>query len=185
MRVDRRRILQTVALAALGCQFEVGCKSSGKEAVAYTSVDQPFSEPVFKAFEAQAGIRVRAVFDTEETKSTGVVNRLIAESSAPQADVFWSGDPVRPFLLAKRGLIEPYVSSAAADIPAALKAPDGTWTGFASRARVLLVNKNRLSGDPPRSIRDLSEPRFKGQVALANPIFGTTTMHVAALSVVW
>ena len=44
-------------------------------------------------------LTVRAVFDTEENKSTGIVNHLIAEAFAPQADVFWSGDPVRPFLL--------------------------------------------------------------------------------------
>src|SRR5678815_3266911 len=65
------------------------------------------------------------------------------------------------------------------------KADVGAWTGFAARARVLLVNRKRLAGDIPRSIRDLAEPRHKGQIALANPVFGTTTMHVAALSVVW
>src|SRR5262245_56960033 len=74
----------------------VACKSSAREVVVYTSVDQPFSQPVFEAFEKQSGIKVRAVYDTEETKSTGVVNRLIAEANSPQADVFWSNDPVRP-----------------------------------------------------------------------------------------
>jgi hypothetical protein len=60
---------------------------------------------VFRAFEKESGIAVRAVFDTEETKSTGVLNRLVAEAGTPQADVFWSGDPVRPFLLVKRGRV--------------------------------------------------------------------------------
>jgi len=186
MRIVRRDFLGATAVSGLAAGLGIGCKSAAKEVIAYTSVDQPFSEPVFKAFEAQFGVRVRGVFDTEETKSTGVVNRLLAEAAAPQADVFWSGDPVRPFLLAKRGLVERYASPAAAVLPAAFKAADGTWTGFAARARVLLVNKNRLSGaEPPRSIQDLAAPRFKGQVALANPIFGTTTMHVAALCVAW
>src|SRR5258705_172642 len=83
-------------------------------------------EAVFKAFEEQSGISARAVYDTEETKSTGVVNRLIAEAGNPQADVFWSGDPVRPFFLTKRGIVEPYVSPNAADVPGQFKAPDGT-----------------------------------------------------------
>jgi hypothetical protein len=56
------------------------CRSSSKDVVVDTSVDQPFSQPVFAAFEKQTGIHVRAVYDTEETKSTGVVNRLIAEA---------------------------------------------------------------------------------------------------------
>lgn len=32
---------------------------------------------------------------SEEAKSTGLLNRLIAERERPQADVFGSGDPVR------------------------------------------------------------------------------------------
>jgi iron(III) transport system substrate-binding protein len=88
--------------------------------------------------------------------------------------------------MAKRGLAEPYLSPNAAGIPAAFKAEDGTWTGFAARARVLLVNKTRVaSGERPKSIKDLTDPRWKGQVAIANPLFGTTTMHAAALFTAW
>jgi iron(III) transport system substrate-binding protein len=170
-----------VALTAIGA-----CKSSSNEVVVYTSVDQVFSEPVFRAFERESGVRVRAVFDTEETKSTGVLNRLIAEADRPQADVFWSGDPVRPFLLIKRNLVEPYVSPNASGLAEGLRAADGTWTGFAARARVLLVNKNKVGKeDLPKSIRDLADPRWKGQTTIANPLFGTTTMHVAALFAAW
>jgi iron(III) transport system substrate-binding protein len=164
----------------------VACKSSAREVVVYTSVDQPFSQPVFEAFETKTGIKVRAVYDTEETKSTGVVNRLIAEAGSPQADVFWSNDPVRPFLLVDRKLVVPYQSPSAAGIPAAFKAADGTWTGIAARARVLLVNTTKVPADQrPRSIRDLADEKWKGQTAIANPLFGTTTMHVAALFAAW
>lgn len=164
----------------------VSCTKRKNEVVVYTSVDQVFSEPVLRAFERETGINVRAVFDTEETKSTGVLNRLIAEAQNPQADVFWSGNPVRPLQLVKRGLVEPYVSPQAAGLPASARAADGTWTGFAARARILLVNKSRVPpGEMPRSIRDLANPRWRGQTTIANPLFGTTTMHVAALFSVW
>jgi iron(III) transport system substrate-binding protein len=126
------------------------------------------------------------LFDTEETKSTGVLNRIIVEAEHPQADVFWSGDPVRPFVLVGRGLVEPYHSPNAAGLPRGFRAQDGTWTGFAARARVLLVNDELVSeADTPRSIRDLADPRWKGRTAMANPLFGTTTMHVAALFSAW
>ncbi len=160
--------------------------SDGAVVVVYSSVDQIFSEPVFRHFEEQTGVRVRAVYDTEETKSTGVLNRLIAEAENPQADVFWSGDPVRPFLLIDRGLVEPYVSPQAQGIPQEFKDAQGTWTGFAARARVLLINRKRLGDRPlPRSVRDLADPRWRGEAAIANPVFGTTTMHVAALFSSW
>ena len=177
----RRRVL--VAAGVLMC---FACKRGAKEVVVYTSVDQPFSEPIFKEFEKRSGMKVLAVYDTEETKSTGVVNRLIAEARQPQADVFLSGDPMRPFLLIKRGLVQPYPSPAAASVPAHFRAPDGTWTGSAARARILLVNKQKVSAaEMPKSVRDLAAPRWKGQTALANPLFGTTTMHVAALFGAW
>ncbi len=171
---------RALAISLLLCS--AGCKRAASEVVAYTSVDQVFSEPVFRDFERSSGIAVKAVFDTEEAKSTGVLNRLLAEAQSPHADVFWSGDPVRPFLLVKRGLAQPYVSPQAASIPASFKAADGTWTGFAARARILLVNTKRVpAGELPHSVRDLASARWKGQTAIANPCFGTTTMHAAAL----
>lgn len=191
----RRYLIRAASLAALlasllSLALQAACDScrsqAASEVVVYTSVDQVFSDPVLRAFERESGIAVRAVFDTEETKSTGVLNRLIAESKAPQADVFWSGDPVRPFLLIKRELVEPYQATNAAAIPATFRASDGTWTGSAARVRVLLVNTNLVAADSgPTSIRDLTDPRWKGRVTIANPLFGTTTMHVAAWFSVW
>ena len=163
-----------------------GCRSGPDEVVPYCSVDQVFAEPILRGFEQRSGVTVRGVFDTEETKSTGVVNRLIAESDHPQADVFWSGDPVRVSLLVRRGLVEPYVPADAGAVPARFRAADGTWTGVGARARVLLVNTTRVPRDAmPRSLDALVDPRWRGQVAIANPLFGTTTMHAAALFAVW
>jgi len=164
--------------------FGLGCQRKN-EAVIYTSVDQVVAEPILDAFEKQSGLRVRAVFDTEETKSTGVLNRLVAEGNRPQADVFWSGDPVRPFILMHHGFVAPYVSPNAQDVPPSFKAANGEWTGFAARARVLLVNKNLVPNGPPKSILDLADARWKDKTAIANPLFGTTTMHVAALFAAW
>jgi len=171
-------VFAAAVLLATGCQRK-------NEVVVYTSVDQVVAEPILDDFERRSGLRVRAVFDTEETKSTGVLNRLIAEGNRPRADVFWSGDPVRAFVLMNRGFVQPYVSPNAADIPPAFKAANGDWTGFAARARILLVNKNLVPSNPPKSIRDLADARWKDKTAIANPLFGTTTMHVAALFASW
>lgn len=157
-----------------------------QEVVIYTSTDQVFSEPVLKEFEKRTGIKVRMVFDTEETKSTGLVNRLIAEKDAPKCDVFWSNDPLRVEILKQKGVLAPYRSPQARDIPSRFKDPEGYWTGFSGRIRVILVNKDLVKPlDYPHSIYDLLDPRWKGQFALANPLFGTTSFHLASLFVVW
>ena len=158
------------------------CGDNANQVVVYTSVDQIFSEPVLKDFESSSGITVKVVYDTEETKSTGVVNRLIAEKNNPQCDVFWSGDPLRAIMLKNKGVTSPYQPEVANDIDIVFKGPGHHWTGFSARARVLIYNKGLLSGaDVPQSIFDLAKEKYKGKVAIANPLFGTTTFHIAAL----
>ncbi len=167
------------ALLAIGS----GCRPApSAQVVVYTSVDDVFSRPVAERFQQETGIRVRLVPDTEETKSTGLVNRLIAEKDRPVADVFWSGDPVRAALLKAKGVTAAYHSPQAQGLPALYSDPEGHWTGFSARARVLIYNTGLVKkGAEPRSVLDLVTPRFKGKACIANPLFGTTSMHAAAL----
>ncbi len=173
-------LLPVLALAVLS-----GCTESEKDAavvIVYTSVDDVFARPVAESFTDETGSEVRLVPDTEETKSTGLLNRLIAEKSRPVADVFWSGDPVRAGILKRHAVSQSYRSPQAKDLPARFSDPEGYWTGFSARARVLIYNRNAVDeGQEPKSVMDLLAPRFKGKACIANPLFGTTSMHAAAL----
>jgi iron(III) transport system substrate-binding protein len=160
------------------------CRSaSSNTVVVYVSEDQVFSEPILKDFERETGITVKSVFDTEESKSTGVMNRLIAEKNNPQADVYWANEPVRADALKRRGVSTPYVSPSADGIADQFKDPDHYWTGFSARARLLLVNTK--STIKPASVMAYTDPSAKGRAAIANPLFGTTTAYVAALFTLW
>ncbi len=185
--LGRRTGLLSAAVAVVlagGCHG--GSSGTRQRVVVYTSVDQVFSAPVLRHCEQATGLQVQAAYDTEETKSTGLLNRLLAEAKHPQADLFWSNDPVRPFVLARRGLLARYRPRGADRLPPAFRSEEGLWTGLAARARVLLVNTDRVPAEAtPSSVRDLIDPRWRGQVAIANPLFGTTTVHVAALFTVW
>ena len=166
--------------------FFVGCKGkdSGEqqEVVVYTSLDKVFSQPILEAFEKKTGIKVLDVYDSEATKTTGLVNRLIAEKDAPQADVFWNSETGRTIVLKQKDVLAKYVSPSAADIPSTFKDPDGYWTGFAARCRILIYNTDLLrEKDLPESIFELTERKWKSKIALAYPLFGTTATHVAAL----
>src|SRR5258708_33914620 len=98
------RVAVVCALALLGC----GTKRQDAVTI-YVSEDRVFSEPILKDFEKETGIRVRAVYDTEEAKSTGVMNRLLAEKSNPQADVYWATEPVRADVRRQQGLSDPFM----------------------------------------------------------------------------
>ena len=172
-----------VAVAALvGCRGSEQSASAERTVTIYVSTDRVFSEPVLRGYEKRTGVRVNAVYDTEETKSTGLANRLIAEQARPQADVFWSNEPVRTLILKSRDVLAPYKSPSAQGIPSVLVDPDGYWTGFSARIRVIAYNTRSVKPDEaPRSIFDLADAKWRGQVAIADPRFGSTSFHVAAL----
>lgn len=158
----------------------VGAQST---VVVYVSEDQVFSEPILKDFERDTGIRVKAVYDTEETKGTGVMNRLIAEKHNPQADVYWANEPIRAEVLKQRAISATYRSPNSEGIPAAFKDSESYWTGFSARARVFIVN--RKARFKPESLNAYIDPKLAGKGIIANPLFGTTATHVAVLFTVW
>ena len=164
-----------------------GCRSqetpnAARTVTVYVSTDRVFSEPVLRGYEERFGVKVHAVYDTEETKSTGLANKLLAEKARPQADVFWSNEPVRTLVLKSRDVLASYRSPSAAGIPAALVDPDGYWTGFSARIRVLAYNTKAVTAkEAPQSVFELADPKWRGQVAIADPRFGSTSFHVAAL----
>jgi iron(III) transport system substrate-binding protein len=155
---------------------------SARQVTAYVSADRPFSEPVLREYERRSGVRVDVVYDTEETKSTGLANRLLAEQARPRADVFWSNEPVRTLVLKSKGVLAPYRSPSAEGIPVALLDAEGFWTGFSARIRVIAYNTKLVKPDEaPQSVFDLADQKWRGQVAMADPRFGSTSFHVAAL----
>ncbi|MFN2252025.1 MAG: extracellular solute-binding protein, partial [Anaerolineae bacterium] len=173
----------SLTFAASGCSGSSEAPTADREVVVYASVDQNYAEPVLEAFEAETGIRVRPVYDVEAAKTTGLVNRLMAESDAPIADVWWSGEFAQTVELADSGVLAPYAAPASDDIPAGFVSPEALWTGFGGRARVLLVNTDLLDpSEYPESIFDLVDGDIAPeQVGIAHPVFGTTAAQAAAL----
>ncbi len=167
----------------LSVLLSVACSTPRDEVVVYVSEDQVFSEPILKDFERATGIKVKAVYDTEEAKSTGAMNRLIAEKNNPRADVYWANEPIRAEVLKQKGISSSYVSPNAKGIPPVFKDPGGHWTGFSARARVLIVNES--VEDRPGTILAYTDPRWKGKAVITNPLFGTTTAEIAALFTIW
>ncbi|MDP7640370.1 MAG: extracellular solute-binding protein [Candidatus Hydrogenedentes bacterium] len=154
------------------------------EVVVYASLDELYSRPILEEFERVTGIRARVRYDSEASKTTGLVNRLIAERNRPGADVYWSNELIQTVRLKQEGLLAPYASHMAQEFPAHFKDPEGYWTGFAARARVIIYNTD-LVDDPPRSLQDFTDAEWKGLAAIANPLFGTTAAHAAALFAAW
>jgi len=177
-----------VILAVSGACKRDGEVPNSDPLVLYCSVDEAFARNVIEAYQQRTGQRVSTIFDTEAGKTTGLVNRISSEAASgrPRADVFWSSELFNTILLGRKGLLQPYDSPAAADIPQRYRDPEHRWTALAARARVLAFDPKRTNAsDIPNRWEDLAEPASARRFTLANPLFGTTRGHVAAMFALW
>ena len=169
-------------------------RSSGSlEVVVYAAQDQVYAEPLLREFEKETGIKVKAVYDSEAVKTVGLANRLLAEHSHPQCDVFWGNEEMRTRQLAAQSVFRETIG----------------WTAFGNRSRRIVINtnfvqlvgtrstasqtfpdKNGTGWNPslpaaPKSLLELTNEIWRGKVALAFPQFGTTATHFHALRQLW
>lgn len=205
----RRGFIKASGALAIGTL--AACRRPGAPArdalIVYCSADAEIAQPVFEAFTAATGVPVRPVLDTEATKTTGLVNRLLSERAAPKADAWWSSEPFGTIKLAKAGVLQRFRAARAEDAmkptwhtrwPEELRdisrdesgsTDRPLWYGLGSRLRVTvyhtgLVKPADLPTDPstaPGTLGQLTLNRFKGRVAIARPQFGTTRGHMALI----
>ncbi len=184
-RITAISLCLAVALAVLPLCLFLSCSKSsdsdGRKVVLYCSVDQEVAEPIIAEFEKQSGIKVLARFDTEASKTVGLVQKIKAEAASPVADVFWSSEIFHTIRLAQDSLLAPYSSDATRGWPALYADADGRWYGFALRARVIAYSTDRVSAeDAPKSIENVLDGKWKGRLVMASPEFGTTGGDVAS-----
>jgi iron(III) transport system substrate-binding protein len=173
------RLLRVLLLAPLAACFAACAKEP--DVVLYCSLDQVFSEDLVRKFEEQSGLDVRVEFDVEAAKTVGLVMRLREERARPRCDVFWNNELAHTVALAEDGLLQPYDSPSAADIPDEFRDPQRRWTAFAARARVFIVNTKLADPAKIHGLADLADPQWKGKVCMARPLTGTTLTHATAL----
>jgi iron(III) transport system substrate-binding protein len=160
----------------------VGCSKSDRRVVVSCAQDRDFATGLFADFEKLHGLTVAPKFDTEANKSVGLAAELVAEKDRPRCDVHWNNEILATIRLARQGIYERYESRQLAGFPAWSKASDGTWQAFAARARVLIVNTQLVPEvERPKSILELTDPKWKGKVAIAKPLYGTTATQAACL----
>ena len=180
-----------LAAVLVGLACVAGCSDgdsakpgTSQSLVLYTSVDEPYARPVINEFTKRTGIKVDIQTDTEATKSAGLAARLEAERDNPRADVWWGNEVFHTIRLAEAGVLAPYASPAAANVPAKFKDPGGRWAGAGLRARVIALHGEDVK-DAKVSLDTLLDPTHRGRIAIARPTAGTTGGHVASLYVLW
>ena len=181
----------SVAVALFGCarsnpDTTAPAHTETQRIVLYTSVDDELARSIIERFEKETGVTVDILGDTEATKTTGLVTRLMSEKDSPRCDVWWSSEPMGTILLGSAGVLEPGAmrESVAESWPSELRARDWSWVGTALRSRVVVYAPGRVD-EPPTSMHELMDPKYKGRLGMARPQFGTTRFQMVMLAGSW
>jgi len=134
----------------------------------YTAYDADQAQVYIEAFEAS-----HPEIDVEWVRlSSGeVYTRLLAESSNPQASLWFGGSNTSHIAAAKAGLLEPYTESLAWQyISPQFKDPEGLWIGLYVGYIGFVSNTEFLAdvgAEAPTSWADLLKPEFEGEITIA------------------
>jgi len=178
-------VASAVVLLASGIGLSLIRSTSGgpSSLVVYCAHDSVYSQQILDKFQRQTGVSVSIRFDTEATKSLGLVNLLIREKNHPRCDVFWNNQVLGTLDLQQQGVLLPYKGPGYERIPETFKDPDGHWAGFAGRMRVSIINTDALPAD-----ENLLKTKLAGdlsRMAIAKPLYGTTLSHYSLLWHLW
>lgn len=162
MTVSRRFALGLVAAATLTATTAM---AQDKVLNLYSARHYQTDEGMYEAFTRTTGIKINRV----DADDAGILARLRAEGAASPADVVMLVDAARLAVADSQGLFQP-IKSAKLDaaIPANLRAaatPDGvTWTGFSTRARVIVYDPKRVKAEDVATYEQLADPKLKGMI---------------------
>ena len=134
----------------------------------YTSTPQDQAQKISELFTAQTGIKVQLFRSGGEA----VMTRFLTEQDAGKvaADVVTTSDTAPFNALARGGKLLAFTPKGADTVPASAKSADGTWISQRLNLVVPAFRTDKVK-DPPTSWKDLADPKFKGQLVIADPAF--------------
>ena len=159
----RFRFAPLVAAALAATAFTASAQD--KVLNVYSARHYQTDEVMYDTFTRTTGIKINRV----DADDAGIVARLRAEGAASPADIVLLVDAARMAAADAQGLFQP-IKSAKLDaaIPANLRAAptaDGvTWTGFSTRARVIVYDPTRVKAADVATYEQLADPKLKGTI---------------------
>jgi iron(III) transport system substrate-binding protein len=135
---------------------------SGADVLIVYSRDRDLAEPLFKQFERQTGISIRARWGDP----IDLAEAIIADGDKSPADVYYG--PLSDALgaLSAAGRLTRLSDQQLNRVPAQYRSPGGTWVGTAGRAHAVFYNTDKLRPDQlPDSILGFTDPAWRGRIA--------------------
>lgn len=143
----------------------------------YSGRSKSLVDPIIRQFEKDTGIEVKVSY----ANTTQLANKLMIEGEKTSASLFWAQDAGALGAVSKKGLFAKLPESVFTKVPKTFRHSDGMWVATSGRARVIAYSPERVLIDVlPKSVFDLTQPKWKGKVGWA-PLNASFQAFVTAM----
>ena len=154
----RQTLLASLTLSALSMPL-----LAAEEVVVYTARIDELIKPVFDAYTAKTGVKVKFITD----KEAPLMARLKAEGENTPADLLITVDAGNLWQAEQEGVLKPLKSTVIEqNIPAQYRSSTGSWTGLSLRARTIVYSSARVKPEELSTYEALADPTWAGRLCL-------------------
>ena len=165
MRSGGHRVRRALTGVLLGAMLLAGaCTSDDPPLTIYSGREEELMDALLERFADRSDVDLEVRYGD----STDLALLIAEEGENSPADVFLSQSPGSVGFLDGQGLLSALPEAELSRVRTGFRADDGRWVGLTARQRVLVYNPDLVSQDElPESVFDLTQPRYRGRVALA------------------
>lgn len=169
--------MKTIFACSLAIALMLPGLATAKELTIYSGRGEALVGPIIKQFEADTGVKVKVRY----AGTSEIAALLNEEGDKSPADVFWAQDG------GALGAVAPLFADLPAEVNGGVlpvfRNVNNKWVPTSGRSRVLVYSTERVKeADLPASVKDLTDPKYKGRVAFA-PTNGSFQAFVTAFRV--
>lgn len=133
------------------------------ELVVYSSRIDQLIKPVFDAYTAETGVKIKFITD----KEAPLMQRIKAEGENTPADLLITVDAGNLWQAEQMGILQPFKSDVVeANIPAQYRSASASWTGLSLRARTIVYAPDRVEPSELSSYEALADEQWEGRLCL-------------------
>ncbi|MGE7992287.1 extracellular solute-binding protein [Pseudomonas sp. NPDC089554] len=150
-------------LAALALSLFAGAANAADEVVVYSSRIDELIKPVFDAYTAKTGVKIKFITD----KEAPLMQRIKAEGQNGVADLLLTVDAGNLWQAEQMGILQPLKSDIIdKNIPAQYRASSHEWTGLSLRARTIVYSTERVKPAELSTYEALADKQWEGRLCL-------------------
>ncbi|MBB2913929.1 iron(III) transport system substrate-binding protein [Streptosporangium becharense] len=146
--------------------------------VIYSGRNENLVGPLLDKLKTATGLDVQVRYGD----SAELAAQILEEGADTRADLFFSQDAGALGALSAKQMLAPVPQDLLGRVPAEYRGVDGTWVGVSGRSRVVVYDPRTVTA-PPKSVFELTDPKWRGKVGWA-PTNASFQSFVTAMRVV-